>query len=137
MLRAAVSRLPGVVARSSVWETAPVGPPQPDYLNAAVLCAVDLEPLALFEEMLAIERALGRVRAEKWGPRTIDLDLLFIEGRTVDDPRLVVPHPHLLERAFALLPLLEVLPDADLPKATVLEIDRSGVRKTDLSLLGQ
>src|SRR5213075_501110 len=98
LMRAAAERLPNVVVRSFVYETVPVGPPQPDYLNAAVLCETALEPLALFESMLAIERALGRVRAEKWGPRTIDLDLLFIEGQSVDDPRLVVPHPHLLER---------------------------------------
>jgi 2-amino-4-hydroxy-6-hydroxymethyldihydropteridine diphosphokinase len=86
--------------------------------------------------MLAIERALGRVRLEKWGPRTIDLDLLFIEGMSVDDPRLVVPHPHLRERAFALLPLLDVLPDAHVgtERLADLRIDPAGVRKTDLSL---
>lgn len=128
------------MAHSSVYETAPVGPPQPDYLNAAVLCETALEPLALFDVMLEIERGLGRVRAEKWGPRTIDLDLLFIEGRSVDDdPRLVVPHPHLLERAFALLPLLDVLPDAHVgtKRLADLAIDHAGARKTDLSLLGQ
>ena len=132
MLRAAALRLPDVVARSRVYETAPVGPPQADYLNAAVLVETSLEPLVLFETMLEIERALGRVRRERWGPRTIDLDLLWIEGRTVDAPNLKVPHPHLVERAFALLPLLDVVPGAE-PYAS-MTIDRSGVRITDLSL---
>lgn len=138
MLRAAVARLPDVVARSPVYETAPVGPPQPDYLNAAVLVEVAGTPLALFDSMLAIEVELGRVRRERWGPRTIDLDLLFIEGQTVRDPRLVVPHPHLHERAFALVPLLDLLPEARDPlsgaRLDELAVDRAGLRKTDLSL---
>ena len=129
MLRSAAIRLPDVVARSKVYETAPVGPPQADYLNAAVKLDTKLEPRELFETMLSIERALGRVRRERWGPRTIDLDLLWIEGRTVSDADLVVPHPHLLERAFALLPLLDVAPGA-----YSIAIDRTGVRETDLSL---
>lgn len=129
MLRAAVRKLPDVVAHSKVYETAPVGPFQADYLNAAVRIETALEPRALFEMMLSIERDLGRVRRERWGPRTIDLDLLWIEGRIVNDADLVVPHPHLLERAFALLPLLDVAPGA-----YSLAIDRTGVRETDLSL---
>ncbi len=139
MLRSAVLRLPNVLARSPVYETAPVGPPQPDYLNAAVLVDMTQTPLELFESMLTIEQALGRIRRERWGPRTIDLDLLFIEGQTVSDPRLVVPHPHLHERAFALLPLLDLLPDARDPRTdqlvSGLTIDRAGVRKTELSLV--
>ena len=139
-LRAAVARLPQVLACSPVYETAPVGPPQPDYLNAAVLVEMRQSPLELFESMLTIEVALGRIRRERWGPRTIDLDLLFIEGQLVRDPRLVVPHPHMHERAFALLPLLDLLPDARDPLSgapyAALTIDRTGVRKTDLSLLG-
>jgi 2-amino-4-hydroxy-6-hydroxymethyldihydropteridine diphosphokinase len=111
-LRAAAARLP-VVRRSRVYETAPVGgPPQPNYLNAAALVAFDGEPMALLDRLLAIELELGRVRDVKNGPRTIDLDLLWIDGQTMDDPRLVVPHPRLHERPFALAPLLDVAPGA-------------------------
>ena len=66
--------------------------------------------------MLAIEARLGRVRAERWGPRVLDLDLLWIDGLAIDTPRLVVPHPRLSERAFALVPLLELVPDARDPR---------------------
>jgi 2-amino-4-hydroxy-6-hydroxymethyldihydropteridine diphosphokinase len=115
-LRAAAARLP-VVRRSRVYETAPVGgPPQPHYLNAAALVAFDGEPLALLDRLLAIEHELGRIRNVKNGPRTIDLDLLWIDGRVIDEQRLVVPHPRLHERAFALAPLLDVAPGAVDPK---------------------
>ncbi len=70
--------------------------------------------------MLAIEARLGRVRAERWGPRTVDLDLLWIDGLAYDSPRLVVPHPHLRERAFAVAPLLELVPDARDPRTGAL-----------------
>ena len=73
---------------------------------------VALEPWTLLELQLSIERGLGRERLTRWGPRTLDLDLLFINGRTVDVPGLVVPHRELTRRAFALLPLLDVMPDA-------------------------
>lgn len=139
LLRAAAARLPGVVAASSIYETAPVGPPQPDYLNAAVLverpgAARAEEARALLETMLEIERGLGRVRAGRWGPRTIDLDLLWVEGLAVGEPGLVVPHPHLDERAFALVPLLDVSPAAVHPRTgrryADVAIDRSGLRPT-------
>ncbi|MBX3232870.1 MAG: 2-amino-4-hydroxy-6-hydroxymethyldihydropteridine diphosphokinase [Labilithrix sp.] len=119
-MRAAVARIDAiapVVARSRVYETAPVGgPPQPDYLNAAVLVEWGGEPIALLDALLAIEHELGRVRAERNGPRTIDLDVLWMQNanivRAVNEPRLVVPHPRLHERAFALLPFLDVVPGA-------------------------
>jgi 2-amino-4-hydroxy-6-hydroxymethyldihydropteridine diphosphokinase len=103
---------------SRVIETKPVGgPEQPDFLNAAALVDFDGTPHALLDRLLAIEDELGRVRLERWGPRTIDLDLLWIDGVAVDDPpRLVVPHPRLRERAFALEPLREVAPDARDPR---------------------
>jgi 2-amino-4-hydroxy-6-hydroxymethyldihydropteridine diphosphokinase len=102
-----------VLAVSSVYETSPVGgPPQPDYLNAAVLIDWPLEPTTLLEALHGIEAHFGRARDERWGARTLDLDLLWIEGRVVDTPRLVVPHPRLHDRAFALVPMLEVVPDA-------------------------
>jgi 2-amino-4-hydroxy-6-hydroxymethyldihydropteridine diphosphokinase len=107
-----LGRLARVERASHIYETAPVGPPQGRFLNAAVLLAFDGTPDALLDALLAIERRLGRVRTEKWGPRTIDLDVLWIEGAVVVTDRLVVPHPSLRERAFALEPLLEVRPDA-------------------------
>lgn len=91
-------------------------PPQPKYLNAAVLLETDLEPEALLDRLLEIERAHGRERREKWGPRTIDLDILWIDGVTHATEKLVVPHPHLRERAFALRPLLDVAPTAKDPE---------------------
>ncbi len=114
-LRAAIERVAelGVIrARSRVYETEPVGPPQPRYLNAAIAIDTALEPDELMRKLLAIEAAMGRVRTEKNGPRTIDLDVLWIEGVARASDVLVVPHPRLAERAFALGPLLEVAPDA-------------------------
>jgi 2-amino-4-hydroxy-6-hydroxymethyldihydropteridine diphosphokinase len=116
-----------VLARSRVYETAPVGgPPQGDFLNAAVLVEYTRTPRELLADLGGIERALGRDRspdAVRWGPRPIDLDILWIDGGvTVEDPDLVVPHPRLRERAFALMPLLDVAPHAPYappPDATV------------------
>jgi 2-amino-4-hydroxy-6-hydroxymethyldihydropteridine diphosphokinase len=106
-----------VLAVSSVRETDPVGyEDQPRFLNAA--CAVDTElaPRELLERLLAIERALGRERAgPRFGPRTIDLDLLLYGNETLDEPGLTVPHPRLAERLFVLEPLHELAPDLRLP----------------------
>ena len=107
-------------ARSSVYETeALLGPsqgPQPPFLNAAVLLETGLAPETVLDELLAIERAHGRVRREKWGARTLDLDILWIDGMRVHTDRLTVPHPRLHERAFALRPLLDVVPGAKDPE---------------------
>jgi 2-amino-4-hydroxy-6-hydroxymethyldihydropteridine diphosphokinase len=115
-MRAAVrelARVAAIAATSRVYETAPVGPAQPPFLNAAVLVSSwEGSPADWLRELLAIEASLGRVRAERWGPRTIDLDLLWADGVAVEGPELTVPHPRLRERAFALIPLLEVAPDA-------------------------
>jgi 2-amino-4-hydroxy-6-hydroxymethyldihydropteridine diphosphokinase len=81
-----------------------------------VLVRFEGDALDLLDATLAVEAALGRVRRERWGPRTIDIDILWIEGVSVDHARLVVPHPHLRERAFALVPLLELVPDAGDPR---------------------
>lgn len=122
-MREAVARVARVVtvrACSRVYETVPVGKTdQPLFLNAAIAVEFELSPLALLDALLAIEKELGRIRSEeveRWGPRTIDLDLLWIDGVVVDDARLVVPHPRLAERAFALVPLLEVAPGATDPR---------------------
>lgn len=114
-MRAALRELAAVArieATSRVYATAPVGPPQPDYLNAAVRVAWDGQAGELLQALLAIEKKLGRVRGEKWGPRTIDLDVLWIEGLAVQEPGLTVPHPCLKDRAFALAPMLDVAPGA-------------------------
>lgn len=120
-LRAAVMELtdvPGVrvLARSRVYETAPVGPPQPDYLNAAILVECTRPLGELLTSLLEIERGLGRERRERWGPRTIDLDILWAEDTVLDTPQLTVPHAHLHERAFAVKPLVDVAPDATDPR---------------------
>lgn len=121
-LRGAVLRLGRLAATrlvrvSSLCETAPVGPvPQGPFLNGAALLETRLEPRRLLDALLEIERAFGRVREVRWGPRTLDLDLLLFGDAVLDEPGLSVPHPELLVRAFALSPLLEVWPDAIDPR---------------------
>jgi 2-amino-4-hydroxy-6-hydroxymethyldihydropteridine diphosphokinase len=120
-MRAAVREL-GQVARvektSRAYATAPIGGvPQPEFLNAAALILYEGGAAELLDGLLAIEKGLGRVRKERWGPRTIDLDILWIDGLVVDTPRLVVPHASLRERAFALVPMLELVPDATDPRS--------------------
>ena len=88
---------------------------QADFVNAVALLDTALGPRALLDGMLAIERAFGRERRERWGPRILDLDLLLFGDRVVAEPGLQVPHPHLHERAFALVPLVEVDPEAIIP----------------------
>lgn len=89
---------------------------QPDYINAAALLDTRLAPAALLAQLLDIERRAGRVRdGERWGPRLLDLDLLLYGDRSIDMPGLRVPHPHLHERAFALVPLAEIAADAPFP----------------------
>lgn len=137
--RAALATFAPVQRASSVWETAPVGgPPQPAYLNAVVLVDWDAPIDGLLARLVEIERSLGRVRNERWGPRTIDLDILLADGVAVATPGLTVPHPRLAERAFALVPLLEVWTDAADPTTGVryaeLELDRRGVARTALAL---
>jgi len=105
-----------VLAVSQLRDTEPVGVlDQPSFLNGAVRIETTLEPRALLELLLGIERSLGRVRAERWGPRSVDLDLLVYGDETVDDPGLRIPHPRLHERRFALEPLAELDPDLVIP----------------------
>ena len=105
-----------VVSVSSLRETEPWGPvEQPRFLNGAVEVETSLEPRELLGVLLDIERRLGRVRAERFGPRTIDLDLLLYGEAVIDEPGLVVPHPRLYERAFALEPLHELAPELVVP----------------------
>jgi 2-amino-4-hydroxy-6-hydroxymethyldihydropteridine diphosphokinase len=106
---AALGSLTGI---SGLYETEPVGPPQPAYLNAAARLAVRGTPRGLLEALLAIEQRHGRIRRERNGPRTLDLDILWISGTRVAETDLIVPHPRLAERRFALVPLLDVAPAA-------------------------
>ena len=115
-IRAAVAALPGVVAVSELRETDPVGvTEQPAFLNGAVAVETELSARELLDALLAVERALGRERRERWGPRTIDLDLLLFGTETIDEPGLTVPHPRLHERRFALEPLAELDPELVVP----------------------
>lgn len=103
-----------ISAHSSVWESKawPSGSRQPNYFNAVVRAdAGERAPEALFQQLLAIEFAFGRVRGERWGPRTLDLDLLALEGAVGGFGDIALPHPRMHERAFVLLPLAEVAPD--------------------------
>jgi 2-amino-4-hydroxy-6-hydroxymethyldihydropteridine diphosphokinase len=135
-LQAAVDALqeePGlrVTASSRVWETVPVGgPPQPDYLNAVIRVETDLSARDLLEVGRRVEARLGRVRKERWGARTIDVDVLLFDEEEIQEEDLVVPHPRLSQRAFVLLPLLELVPDPVLPdgtRLTDLRVDTEGV----------
>ncbi len=120
-------RVPGLrVARlSSLYETEPVGPvAQPWFLNQVVEVECWLTPQELLAAALEVERTLGRVRRERWGPRVIDVDVLLCGDRRVEGPDLTVPHPALRERAFVLVPLAELAPDLVVGEATVAELAR-------------
>ena len=105
-----------VLRCSRVYETDPVGgPPQPDFLNAVVEVQTSFTPGELLAACRAAEEALARVRDERWGPRTIDIDILTFGDVVVDEPDLTVPHPRMHERGFVLAPLLELDPDPRLP----------------------
>jgi len=111
----AIARRVSPPRASSLYQSAAIGPEQPDFLNAALLVS-HAGPLAdLLRIVQSIEAELGRERKVHWGPRVIDLDLLWAEARTSVTPELTVPHPELPERAFALLPLLELRPLAAVP----------------------
>jgi 2-amino-4-hydroxy-6-hydroxymethyldihydropteridine diphosphokinase len=98
---------------SACYLTPPLGPPgQPWYANAAVQVKTRLTPEELMRVLIGMERAMGRVRGQRWGPRLIDLDLLLYNGEVVDGPDLTLPHPEMHRRAFVLVPLAEIAPDA-------------------------
>lgn len=112
-----LSRLPEtrLLRLSPLYETEPLGPPQPRYLNLVAELETELPPRALLSEMLRIEEALGRERKERWGPRTLDLDLLLYGDLVLEEEGLKLPHPRLHERAFVLVPLLDLLPEGRHP----------------------
>jgi 2-amino-4-hydroxy-6-hydroxymethyldihydropteridine diphosphokinase len=119
-LAAAVARLPDVVATSPVYETDPVGGPpgQGAYLN----CVVELRTTRTARELLAAaqaaEAAARRERLERWGPRTLDVDVLLVGDETVDEPDLIVPHPRMWERGFVLVPLGDLAPELVIDRLT-------------------
>ena len=136
-LREAVDRLgriPGIVVRrlSPVYETDPVGyTDQPAFLNMAAAIGTELEPLDLLRALLAIEREMGRVRKVRWGPRTIDLDLLLYGGVTMNTDELTLPHPRMGERAFVLVPLRDIWEGPSFPWESGLRAhppEREGVK---------
>ena len=111
-LRDAIDAIPDVVVVSPLYETDPVGGPEQDsYLNLVVELDTELGPRALLERCQALEAAAGRVRDERWGPRTLDVDILWIDGVRVEEPDLQIPHPRRRERAFVMIPLRDLAPD--------------------------
>lgn len=140
-LNAAVARFADgrevtLAARSSDYATPPWGvTDQPSFVNLAIAVTTALPPRALLERAFAVERALGRDRAHetRWGPRTIDIDLLAYDDLTVNEPGLTLPHPRLLERAFVLVPLAEIVPERMIGgvriKDALAELDIKGIDK--------
>lgn len=108
---------------SSVYDTDPVGPPQPNFLNAVVEVRTSLDARELLALLKSIETRLGRSAGERWGPREIDLDLLLYGDEEVDEPDLRLPHPKMWERSFVLVPLAEIAPEL-----VDGDVDHTGVR---------
>lgn len=124
-LTAAVAGLPDVVAVSPVYETDPVGgPEQGPYLNCVVELRTALDPWQLLGACRDAERAAGRIRSQRWGPRTLDVDVLLVGDHRVDAEELTVPHPRMWERAFVLVPLSDLAPDLVAGR----DLDPTGVR---------
>ncbi len=126
-----------IEAISSWYKTKAVGPPQPDYLNGCVILQVKIIPQFLLGKLLEIETKFGRIRKERWGARSLDLDLLLYDDLILDTPNLQIPHPRMRERAFVLVPLAEIAPDWIEPvskrkiKELVKDVDCSEVHLYD------
>jgi 2-amino-4-hydroxy-6-hydroxymethyldihydropteridine diphosphokinase len=127
-----------IVAVSPAYETEYVGgsEPQPDYLNAVAVVETDKAPYDLLEVAQGVEAALGRVRVERWGPRTVDIDIVVYDDLVSEDPRLMLPHPLAADRAFVLVPWHDVEPSAALPDGRSVEsmldqLETQGVRLRD------
>jgi 2-amino-4-hydroxy-6-hydroxymethyldihydropteridine diphosphokinase len=128
-----------IEAVSSWYQTKPIGPPQPDYLNGCVLLSVQQNPEELLVLLQAIELQFGRVRNEKWGARTLDLDILLYDDLILNTSSLQIPHPRMTQRAFVLVPLAEIAPNWIEPRSgkaianLVTQVDCSGVTKYCIS----
>ncbi|SHF49964.1 2-amino-4-hydroxy-6-hydroxymethyldihydropteridine diphosphokinase [Desulforamulus putei] len=137
-IQGALERLAGtpgiqLLRVASLYETAPWGKTDQDrFLNTVAEVDSDLSPEELLQILLQIEHSLGRTREVKWGPRTIDLDLLLYGNQKVDLPHLQVPHPRLAERAFVLVPLGELCPEMVLPQGPVKELAELMATKQDI-----
>jgi 2-amino-4-hydroxy-6-hydroxymethyldihydropteridine diphosphokinase len=141
----AIAGIEGVrlTAVSPVYETVPVGgPPQPDYLNAVVLADVTIPSGELLDRLHEVEAAFDRVRLVRWGPRTIDIDIVSVAGEQSDNPDLTLPHPRAHERAFVLAPWHDADPDAVLPgygpvADLLARADQTGIRRSEVPLVLQ
>ena len=126
-----------VVLRSQLYLTHPMGPQdQPDYINAAVGLLTQLKPRELLTGLLDIERAMGRDRQERWGPRVIDLDLLWMIDSAIDEPGLTLPHPGVSMRNFVLYPLIDIAPALNIPGLGNVQGLLRGVGSSGISVLG-
>jgi 2-amino-4-hydroxy-6-hydroxymethyldihydropteridine diphosphokinase len=127
-LKAAVAGLPDLVGVSPVYETEPVGGPdgQGPYLNMVAQLETDRSPYELLLVARSLEAAAGRQRTEHWGPRTLDVDVIWIDGVDIEEPELAVPHPRLFERPFVLAPLADLAPDV-VPSGWEAGFDHLGV----------
>ncbi|MEB3309110.1 MAG: 2-amino-4-hydroxy-6-hydroxymethyldihydropteridine diphosphokinase [Snowella sp.] len=121
------------ITPSSWYETIPVGPPQPNYVNGCAIVETKLHPEILLENLLIIEQQFGRIRQERWGARTLDLDILLYDNLILKTPNLTIPHPRMNERAFVLVPLAEIAPNwiEPISQKSIFqlsqEIDTSGI----------
>lgn len=133
---AELSKISAITKKSKVYETLPWGKEdQANFLNQVIVAETKLEPQPLLEQILQIETKLGRVRHEKWGPRTIDIDILYYADLILNEENLVIPHPHLHERAFVLDPLEEIYDDKVDPRwnLTVRELNQRLKNRTQMT----
>lgn len=134
-----LSRLPhsAVTAVSSLYRSKPMGPvAQPDFVNAVVALETTLAPLELLRALQDIEAAHGRVRTDlRWGPRTLDLDILVYDDVVMQSDELVVPHPGIADRSFVLIPLLEIAPDLAIPGIGAVRALAARCARADLEVL--
>ena len=138
----ALTALTRIRAISPVYQTAPWGlTDQPDFLNLCLFATTTLPPHSLLAELKQLERTLGRQPGRRWGPRLIDVDILFYGAQTINEAGLTIPHPRLAERAFVLAPLADIAPDWPHPQTglTVAQmlaaVDTSGVHRLDEKIL--
>lgn len=128
-----------LLARSSNYRTPPWGlEEQPPFINACIAVETDLTPRGLLDQAMRVEKLFGRDRtaATRWGPRTLDIDLLTYGDASLDEPGLTLPHPRMLERAFVLVPLLEIRPDAVVAGRRLSEV-LAGLDRTGIERLGE
>lgn len=119
----AIENIPEIdlLNRSSLYKTPPIGPAQPDFINAVIKISTSLSAHDLLTKMQAIEASHHRVREIHWGPRTLDIDLILFDTESIQTARLTVPHPFMQERAFVLVPLLEIAPQLETPQHGALQ----------------